>query len=320
MPLFWRVFITNAFVLTAAAAALALSPATVSFPVARAEAAVLVVGLVAMLGLNLALLRRAFAPLDRLKRFMRNVDPLAPGGRVPVANADTELAQLTEAFNEMIERLETERRESARRTLAAQESERARIARDLHDEVGQTFTAAMLQLQQLADKPPDDARDAAELARQEVRSGLEELRRVAQRLRPEALDDLGLVSALTALTVDLGRRTGLRIVRRIEAELPTLSAEEEVVVYRIAQEALTNVVRHAGATRASLTLRADADGLRLTVTDDGDGFEGRLVTSGSGIRGMRERAVLIGALLDVRPANGVGTAVHLTVPHRGGVR
>lgn len=106
MPLLWRVFATNAGVLVVATTALALSPATVSFPLAVAELVVLVVGLSAMLALNLALLRRVLAPLERLKRFMRGVDPLHPGGRASVGHADPEVAELETAFNDMIERLD----------------------------------------------------------------------------------------------------------------------------------------------------------------------------------------------------------------------
>jgi two-component system sensor histidine kinase UhpB len=317
VPLFWRVFATNALILTAAATALALSPATVSFPVAATEAAILAVGICAMVALNLAMLRRAFAPLERLKRFMRGVDPLAPGQRAPVEGADPEVAELTDAFNEMIARLETERRDSARRALGAQEAERARIARDLHDEVGQALTAVMLELQQISALPPAQTQDAVARAREEVRQSLEELRRIGRRLRPEALDDLGLPSALAALTTELRRQSGLELMRRIAPRLPALSSEEEMVLYRVAQEALTNVLRHANATRAELDLRVDDDRLLLTVSDDGQGFNPGDATPSAGIRGMRERAVMIGARLEIRSGPGSGTAVRIALPVDG---
>jgi two-component system sensor histidine kinase UhpB len=317
MPLFWRVFATNALILAVATAVLAVSPATVSFPVAATEALVLAVGLCAMVALNLALLRRAFGPLQRLKRFMRGVDPLAPGRRVPVDEADPEVAELTEAFNEMIERLETERRESARRALRAQESERLRIARDLHDEVGQALTGVMLQLQQVIEGPAEHARAAAKHAREDVRGSLEEIRLIASRLRPEALDHLGLPSALAALTTQVARRSGIDIRRDIESKLPQLPPEEELVVYRVAQEALTNVARHSGATRAELALGHDDGRVVLLVRDDGVGLDTEPQRSGTGIRGMRERAVMIGAELDVRSADGAGTEVRLALPARG---
>jgi two-component system sensor histidine kinase UhpB len=314
MPLFWRVLATNATVLAAATLVLAVSPATVSFPVAATEAIVLVVGLCAMVALNLALLRRVFAPLDRLKRFMRGVDPLEPGRRAPVDGADPEVAELTEAFNEMIERLETERRESARRALAAQEAERLRIARDLHDEVGQALTGVVLQLQHAVDAPTDDVRESARQAREEVRGSLEDVRAIAQRLRPEALDHLGLVSALVALTTDTARRSGMTVSRSIDHALPQQSPEVEVALYRVAQEALTNVARHARAREAELELHRNGQRLVLSIADDGVGFDPARVTAGTGIRGMRERAVLIGAHLVIGSRVGGGTEVRLSVP------
>jgi two-component system sensor histidine kinase UhpB len=164
-------------VLTVAAVALVVSPLTISFPVAVTELVVLSAGLVALLLVNLALLRRVFAPLSRLTRFMREVDPLRPGSRLPLGNADPEIAEVTDAFNDMIERLENERRDSALRALAAQEDERRRIALELHDEVGQGLTAAMLRL---------DRVDTEE-AKEGLRAALEEVRDIARRLRPEAL-------------------------------------------------------------------------------------------------------------------------------------
>jgi two-component system, NarL family, sensor histidine kinase UhpB len=314
VPLFWRVFATNALIFAVAAGALALSPATVSFPVTATEALILAIGMLAMLAINLVLLRRVFAPLQRLKRFMRRVDPLAPGQRVPVEGADPEVAELTDAFNEMIERLETERRESARRALAAQEAERARIARDLHDEVGQALTGVMLELKQIGDLPPEKMQGAVVRAREEVRESLEELRQIGRRLRPEALDHLGLRSALTALTTELGRQAGIRLERRIPQQLPALSSEEEVVLYRIAQEALTNVLRHAQASNAVLDLAHDDGLLTLAVTDDGRGFESRNGTATAGVRGMKERAVMIGARLEIESRRGAGTSVRVTLP------
>jgi two-component system sensor histidine kinase UhpB len=312
MPLLWRVFATNAAVLVAATLALVLSPATVSFPVALTEVVVLAAGLTAMLALNLVLLRRAFGPLSRLTRFMREVDPLRPGARAAVGPADREVADLTAAFNEMIDRLETERRESARAALAATERERTRIARELHDEVGQALTAVMLQLERASRRTGAPVGGELAEAREGVRASLEEVREIARRLRPEALDDLGLASALAALTNDVARRTGVRVERRLTTDVGYLEPEQELVVYRVAQEALTNVARHSGARRAWVTLGEDGDGhVALTVRDDGRGFDRGSRPEGSGLRGMRERAVLIGASLQVESRPGQGTTVRL---------
>jgi two-component system sensor histidine kinase UhpB len=311
VPLFWRVFATNALVLAVAAAALVLSPATVSSPVALTEAIVLTVGLVAMLVLNFALLRRAPSPLERLRTLMRGADPLRPGARAPVDHATPELRAVTKTFNEMVERLETERRESAARALAAQEGERLRIAQELHDEVGQKLTAAMLQLDGLS---RSETAPAVVEAREGVRESLEDVRLIARRLRPEALDDLGLASALAALTNSLARAGEITIERRIDRSLPGMQSDVELVVYRVAQEALTNVLRHADCGAARLELRRVQWGVQLEVSDAGRGFDPGQVPESAGIRGMRERALLVGAALDIESRPGAGTIVRLRVP------
>jgi two-component system, NarL family, sensor histidine kinase UhpB len=312
VPLLWRVFAVNALVLVGAAIALTLSPATVSFPVALTEVVVLAVGLCVLLAINLLLLRRVFRPLQSLREVMSRVDPLRPGARVDVARADTEVRALAEAFNDMLGRLERERRDSGRRALAAQEEERRRIARELHDEVGQELTAAVLALDRAA-----DGDEALVESREAVRTTLLGVREIARRLRPEELDELGLASALTALCSEFGRRSGTRVERRLDRDLPRLGLDEELVVYRVAQESLTNVARHAGATTALVTLDAEPDGaVTLRVRDDGRGTQAES-DAGHGIRGMRERALLIGATLELRrPAEG-GTEVALRLPATG---
>jgi two-component system sensor histidine kinase UhpB len=304
MSLLWRVFAINAAGLTAATLALVVTPLTVSFPVALTELVVLAAGLVALLAVNLALLRRVFAPLDRLSRFMGEVDPLRPGSRAPAVDGDPDIAKLTAAFNDMVERLESERRDSGLRALAAQEDERRRVARELHDEVGQALTAAMLRL---------DRTDAAE-AKEGLREALEEVRDIASRLRPEALDDLGLRNALRGLVASVARDARLDVTPAIAADLPALTAEQELVIFRVAQEALTNALRHAEADALRFILRAEGGDVVLVVEDDGRGFEPRLAASGSGIRGMRERALLVRGQLEVDAAPGRGTAVRLRLP------
>jgi two-component system sensor histidine kinase UhpB len=300
-------------VLALAATVLVVSPATISFPVALTEAIVLAVGLAAMLVLNFALLRRALAPLDRLRALMRGTDPLRPGVRAPVGHTTPELRAVAETFNDMVERLETERRESAGRALAAQEDERLRISQELHDEVGQKLTAAILRLDHAAGGQLDGA---VVEARESVRESLEDVRTIARRLRPEALDELGLVSALAALTNTLQRAGSVRITRQIETPLPRLDTDAELVVYRVAQEALTNALRHAGCDEARLELRPVRQGVQLVVIDDGAGFDPVRVPEGAGIRGMRERALLAGARFELSSAPGDGTRVTLRVPSR----
>jgi two-component system sensor histidine kinase UhpB len=312
VSLLWRIFLGNAVVLLVATVVLVVSPATVSFPVAATEALVLALGLAVMLALNYALLRRAMGPLERLAGVMRAVDPLAPGRRSELREATAEVADLAGAFDEMLGRLERERRDSARRALAAQEDERRRIARELHDEVGQALTAVLLQLDRAQASAAGEAAVRMREAREAARATLEEVRAIARNLRPEALDDLGLAAALRQLCAE-AERAGVAVRRRIAADLE-LTPEAEVVVYRVAQEALTNALRHSGAERIELTLaRGAAGGAVLRVGDDGCGT-GR-APEGGGLRGMRERALLAGGVLELgaAPAGG-GTVVTLRVP------
>src|SRR6188472_699998 len=177
LPLFWRVFAVNASLLTLIAVLLIVSPVTISFPIALTEAIVVVVGLVVTVGVNAVLLRRAFAPLARLAERMEMVDLLRPGQRLQVLR-DDEIGRVVAAFNRMLDRLERERRESARRVLAAQEAERVGIARDLHDEVGQVLTGVLLQLNSIAEKAPTHRAEIGE-AREAVRHALDEVRRIS---------------------------------------------------------------------------------------------------------------------------------------------
>jgi two-component system, NarL family, sensor histidine kinase UhpB len=241
------------------------------------------------------------------------VDPMRPCDRVTVGGKPSEATELAEAFNEMLERLELEREESIRRVIGAQEAERLRVARELHDEVGQNLTAALLQLARVRRRAGPEFEAEVVEATETVRSNLDDLRRIAQRLRPQALDELGLTSALSQFTARLSAQAGLPIEARLDAALPALTREEELVIYRVAQEALTNVVRHAGATRSEVVLERANDRLTLRVTDDGRGIAGTPDGSG-GIRGMQERATLIHADLIVARRPEGGTEVTLHVP------
>lgn len=311
MSLFWRIFALNAVVLGMATALLLWAPVTVSAPVLLTEAVVLVGGMAVMLVANAALLRLGLAPLDRLTKLMTTVDLLRPGQRLP-ASGGGEVADLIRTFNAMLERLEHERATSSARALLAQETERRRIAQELHDEVGQSMTAILLTLKRVADDAPAALRTELHEAQEITRESLDEVRRLVRRLRPGVLDDLGLVSALTSLTEDFATHTGLQVSRRFDTDLPTLAPETELVLYRVAQESLTNVARHADAEQVVVALRHAEPGVLLTVTDDGSGI--RAPREGAGIRGMRERALLIGGRLDITPAPRTGTRVQLTAP------
>jgi two-component system, NarL family, sensor histidine kinase UhpB len=312
VSLFWRVFGINAALLIVATLLLLFSPVEVDAPIKPYQAAILVAGLVVMLVADLLLLWPSFAPLERLTRRMHHVDLLRPGQRIP-ATGPREVRELIEAFNQMLARLESERRESGRLALQAQEEERLRIARGLHDEVGQTMTAVLLQLKRAADDAPAELRGELLEAQEAVRTSLDDVRRIARQLRPEMLEHLGLVSALTALATSFSERTGLAVERRFESELPRLDPDAELALYRIAQESLTNVARHADAERVRLELSRGAGSVVLRIADDGKGMNGAQ-PYGGGLRGMRERALMIGAALAIKESPAGGVEVRLEVP------
>jgi two-component system sensor histidine kinase UhpB len=301
----WRVFAINAALLVIATLALVLARDRFHTSLAFLEGVDVALGLLVMLAANLLLLRHTLRPIERLIVRMRTVDLLRPGQRL-MEDGGPEVAQLTHVFNQMLERLEIERRESGRRVLQAQEAERARIAGGLHDEVGQVLTGVLLQLQ---------AESSSEETKEAVRQALEEVRRIARELRPEMLEHLGLVSALIELSRKFAEQSGLRIERRFAESLPPLSDDAELAVYRIAQESLTNVARHAGAEHVELSLQPGPSSVVLRVVDDGRGIAETAALNGhGGLRGMRERAVLVGGALAVKRGPNGGVEVRLEVP------
>jgi two-component system, NarL family, sensor histidine kinase UhpB len=214
----------------------------------------------------------------------------------------------------MLERLADERRAGSRAALLAQERERLRIARALHDEAGQTLTAVILEIERAATQGPESERRQMAALAAELQSTLDEIRRISRELRPEALDDLGLINALIALSSRAERQGDLRIERNFSEDLPPLSKEQELVIYRVAQEALTNVLRHAGATHCLIELQSRDGRVGLRVSDDGRGMPDHLSHDAIGIEGMRERALLAGGSLAIESGAKGGTTIHLSIP------
>jgi two-component system sensor histidine kinase UhpB len=306
--LVWRIFLLNGLVFVVGATALVLSPATVSAPVAVREVVVLAVGLLVILGVNAALVQASLRPLDGMTSLMERVDLLRPGERARVTG-NGDVAHLVRTFNDMLDRLEAERSASAARALAAQEGERRRIAQELHDEIGQSLTAVLLALRRAIDRAPPQLREELRAVQELVRASLDEVRQVARRLRPDVLDDLGLTSALRALAAEFTTAARIPVRLRLDERLSPMDEATELVIYRIAQEGLTNIARHASARDVELAL-TDKDGrVVLRVADDGRGMAG--ASEGAGIRGMRERAILIGADLSVGPRGTAGTEIRL---------
>ena len=215
------------------------------------------------------------------------------------------------------------RRELLGQVIAAQEAERARVSRDLHDDVGQALTSVLLGLRLVEDSfhgphlDADDVRRRLGELRELVADGLRRARQLAFDLRPTVLDDIGLVPALQRLKEDVATRTGLTVdfdPAALDAD-ERLPPEIETAIYRVVQEALTNVVRHASASAASITLSARDGRMRVFIEDDGVGFDPdqRPVRGHLGIKGMRERAELVGATLSLSSKPGAGTVVMLEV-------
>jgi two-component system sensor histidine kinase UhpB len=313
VPLAYRVAALNAVLLvtTVVVTLVVLAPAKFS-SFAADESVVLIVALGLVGVLNLLVLRRVMRPLEAVTQLARRVDLSRPGERMPGATPSSEAGELAITFNEMLARLEAERREATGRVLAGQEAERLRIAQELHDQVGQQLTAVLLGLARVQSRTDPSLHDDVTVVQEGVRSSLEDVRRISLELRPEALDDLGLVSALAVLCERFSRGSGLTVAQHLDEHLPELDPESELVIYRVAQEALTNVARHSGSPRADLSLHNGQGGLVMAVSDQGSGLADH-GQAGAGIRGMRERAALIGARLQVGTNPDGGCTVQLAL-------
>ncbi len=282
----------------------------------RWEFLVLAMAMVVTLCVNMLMLKRRFRPLERLIDRIERVDPAEPATFEPGHEPFKEVDRLAQSFRALLGRIEDERRRSGQLVLRAQEEERRRVARDLHDEVNQALTAILLRLEALAyDSPPDKASEVAELKRL-ANQAMEELTGLARQLRPAALDDHGLGSAIEAQLKLFGVRSGVRTSMTTRGDTAALDSDRQTAVYRIAQEALTNAGRHSGADTVDIELIASGDGAtELHITDDGRGFRPSAGGGGGlGLTGMAERARLVGGELDVRSAPGAGTSITLRLP------
>jgi two-component system sensor histidine kinase UhpB len=261
------------------------------------------------------MLQRRFDPLERLVEQLEAIDPAAPASFDLGEGHTAEIDRLAASFRRLLERVDDERRRSGKLVLRGQEEERRRFARDLHDEVNQALTGILLRLEALAqDVPPDQRAQVAEL-KQLTGQAMDELLRLARQLRPTALDDHGLAPAIEAQVRGFAERTGADAHVAIDGDPSALDEDTQIVVYRIAQEALSNAAQHARPGRIDVELSANGDGVELRVRDDGDGFDPLAVRAGGlGLDGMAERARLAGGALDLRSERGTGTELTLRLP------
>jgi two-component system sensor histidine kinase UhpB len=284
---------------------------------------ILALAIVLTLCTNLWMLQRRFRPLESLIDQIEAIDPAEPTPlQLRRSDPVEEIDRLASSFHGLLERIEEERRRSGQLAMRAQEEERRRLARDLHDEVNQALTAILLRLEALAQEtPPERAPEVVELKRL-VNQAMDELLNLARQLRPSALDDHGLVAALETQLKRFSARTGVEARLDAAGEPDELPDVVQTAIYRVSQEALTNVTRHAGATVVELVVARRDEGVELRVSDDGGGFDPAVLPHansltpgrGLGLIGMAERARLIGGELDVRSAPGGGTTITLRVP------
>jgi two-component system sensor histidine kinase UhpB len=314
-----QVLVTNlVLMVTAVLAATVAANGSLDPQVNETSGLVLGVAVALAILMNVSMIQRRFRPLERLVDEMERADLTRPGANLRAAPNGSagpeEVERLHGAFRHMLERLEAERRRTSSAALAAQEEERARVARDLHDEVNQSLTGLLLHLEAARAKaPPELARELADTQAM-ANQAMQELLTLARQLRPTALDDLGLKAALAGHVAELGRQGEARASFAADGDFAGLPEEVQLVVYRVAQEALSNAARHAGADNIRVRLARSDGTVELTVGDDGRGFSFERATSGLGIAGMRERALLVGGDLQVESRPDLGTRVRLRVP------
>ena len=244
-------------------------------------------------------------------------------GKFPIYDESGAISGICGILNDItaVKKAQTQLRRLSGSIMANQEKERSAIARELHDELGQVLTALRMDsvwmYERFKTTDPKAAERASTMCRL-IDKNIEDVRGMAFRLRPGVLDDLGLVDALEWFTADFERRTEIACVFEHE-NVPRLNETVSTAAYRIAQEALTNIARHAGATRVDVGLRSNDGFLTLAVVDNGQGFDAEHLSEseGLGVAGMKERASLVGGVLDVHSEPQKGTHVYLKVPIDG---
>lgn len=329
VPLFYKILIANASIVIAAV--VAGTALTASFVRAAPGSSTLelmglliAIGVVITVLVNAIILRVALSPLMHLGETATRVQTGELDARAPYSPvSDRELTQLTWTFNGMLDSLAMYRRrlrEIAARALKAEEAERKRIARELHDETAQTLAAILIQLRLARGAADSEARDAMlDGVKQELARALDGIRRFARGLRPPALDELGLVAAIDSHVRMLQEAVGLEIDFDADPIAGLLPPEAELALYRIVQESLSNAIRHARATGATVTVRREPERITATITDNGCGFVVEQAMAGTntglGLFGMKERAGYIGGRLEIRSMPGEGTSVEIEIPY-----
>jgi two-component system sensor histidine kinase UhpB len=280
----------------------------------RLQFALLAMTVILALLLNILMLQRRFNPLEELIRQIEEIDPADPASFKAPEQPVEEVERLAHAFGKLLERVEAERRRAGRLQIRAQEEERKRVARDLHDEVNQALTAILLRLEALTQIAPPRLRDELAETKGLANQAMEELLQLARQLRPTALDDHGFLPAIEEQLRRFKAQYGVEVRLTTTGSLDDLGSEQQLVLYRVTQEALNNIARHASASQVDVAIQRRNGSVALAVTDDGAGFDYGTERRGLGLDGMAERARLVDGEFEVFTRPGKGTKLQLTVP------
>jgi len=330
IPIFYKVLFANSIIIFFGATGgtwLATHLNTSPFATPMSLIIFVALGWLISIALNVVVLQIAFRPLMDLGKVMRRVQLGERSLRAPLTGVDSQADQLASAFNMVLEALDDASRQRASQIINAQEQERQRIARELHDETSQVLTSLMISLAVLEESiEAPEARERIADTRALAHSTLRAIRSLSIDLRPSALDDLGLLPALRWYVKEYQKKCSIEVDFRSSGLKERLPAEMETALYRIVQECLTNTARHANARKVHITLRETKNAVKAIIKDDGDGFDYEALVKnpgqerGLGLAGMQERAVLLDGILNISSVPGKGTAVEVSIPFAFGER
>ena len=324
IPIFYKVLFANSIIIFFGATGgtwLATHLNTSPFATPMSLIIFVALGWLISIALNVVVLQIAFRPLTELGKVMQRVQLGERSLRAPLTGIDSQADQLASTFNMVLEALDDASRQRASQIINAQEQERQRIARELHDETSQVLTSLMISLAVLEESiESPEARERIADTRALAHSTLRAIRSLSIDLRPSALDDLGLLPALRWYVKEYQKKCSIEVDFRSSGLKERLPAEMETALYRIVQECLTNTARHANAHKVHVTLKETKSAVKATIKDDGHGFDYEALLKnpgqerGLGLAGMQERAVLLDGTLNISSAPGKGTTVEVTIP------
>lgn len=280
-------------------------------------------GLALCVLINYLLVKMAFRPMDDVSDAMKAIRAGHRGIRVPEVTDDPQIEELSKSLNSMLNSMEKQRKKAAASVIKAQEEERKRIARELHDETSQSLTGLVIGIRMVQEIVPETMPDLVERLENIndlAHATLNEVHTMAVRLRPSVLDDLGLAAALRSYAKEFSENTGILVDMQLLGMSQRLLPELETVLYRVVQEALTNVARHSRASQCVVTLRRKDNLIKGTIQDNGSGFDFQRVMMseekgrGLGLHGMKERIELVGGSLEFDSRPREGTTIFIEVP------